>query len=252
MDHRVLSIGAATLHRGDCLDILPGIESVDHVIADPPYEDTLHEGTGRIRRADGREPPARLGFSGVDGIRAEAAAAIVHACRGWAVVFSAVEGVGAWAAALEAAGAKRDTTLAWVKPDAMPRFNGKGAAAGFECVVTAWCGTKGRRWNGGGRRGVFYHPTEKGSPHPTPKPVSLMRELVSLYTEPGDLVLDPFMGGGATALACLTLGRRFVGIEKDPAYFEMAVRAIEAASAQMPLPLLPSKPEQAPLVLEPS
>ena len=120
-----------TVHHGDCLAILPGLGTVDHVITDPPYERALHEASGRIRRSDGRAAPVRLDFEGVDGIRAEAARAIVAACRGWAAVFSAVEGVGAWVAALEAAGAKRDTTLAWVKPDAMPRFNGQGRGGGL-------------------------------------------------------------------------------------------------------------------------
>ena len=71
---------------------------------------------------------------------------------------------------------------------------GRAAAAAFECIVTAWCGPKGRRWNGGGRRGVLHHETAKGAPHRTAKPVALMQALVSLYTEPGAMVLDPFMG----------------------------------------------------------
>ncbi len=165
-----------------------------------------------------------------------------------AIVFTLAEGVRAWRDALQAAGARWDTVLCWVKPDSAPRFNGQGAARGFECIATAWCGTGHRRWNGGGRRGVFTHPTAKGG-HPTAKPVALMQELVALYTRPGDLVCDPFMGAGTTGVACLKLGRRFVGIEIDPNYYDMACRRLAAAAAEPPLPL-PEMPVQAALALE--
>ena len=141
----------------------------------------------------------------------------------------------AWRDALQGAGARWDTTLCWVKPDAAPRFNGQGAARGFECMATAWCGRGHRNWNGGGRRGVFTHLTEK-SGHPCAKPVALMQELVALYTRPGDLVCDPFMGAGATGVACLRLGRRFIGIEIDPGHYTQACERLAAVAAEPPLP----------------
>ncbi len=241
------TFGDATLHPGDCLDILPMIGNVDHVIADPPYEAALHQAAGRIERTDGRAPPRGPDFEGIDAIRSEAAVKIVSCARGWAVVFTLAEGVRAWRDVLQAAGARWDTTLCWIKPDAAPRFNGQGAARGFECIATAWCGSGHRHWNGGGRRGVFTHPTEKGG-HPCAKPLALMMELVALYTRPGDLVCDPFMGSGATGVACLKLGRRFIGIETDPVYYRMARERVAAAASEPPLPFLPP-PEQKPLPL---
>ncbi len=241
-------IGDAALYRGDCLDLLPCLRGIDHVITDPPYEDVLHQAVGRIARTDGRRTPQGPDFAGIDAIRAEAAMRVAAVSRGWAIVFTLAEGVRAWRDALQAAGARWDTVLCWVKPDSAPRFNGQGAARGFECIATAWCGTGHRRWNGGGRRGVFTHPTAKGG-HPTAKPVALMQELVALYTRPGDLVCDPFMGAGTTGVACLKLGRRFVGIEIDPNYYDMACRRLAAAAAEPPLPL-PEMPVQAALALE--
>ena len=241
-------VGDAALYRGDCLEILPALGAVDHIVTDPPYEDALHAAVGRIARTDGKAPPRGPDFAGIDAIRTEAATTIAGASSGWAIVFTLAEGVGAWRDALQAAGARWDTTLCWIKPDATPRFNGQGAARGFECMVSAWCGSGHRRWNGGGRRGVFSHPTAKGG-HPTAKPVALMIELVALYTQPGDLVCDPFMGGGATGVACLALGRRFIGIESDPRYYAMACGRIERAAAQ-PRLALPVPPEQAVLALE--
>ena len=67
---------------------------------------------------------------------------------------------------------------------------------------------------------MFTHPVNLGryGGHPTEKPVSLMTELVELYTNPGELVLDPFMGSGTTGVACARLGRRLIGIERERPY----------------------------------
>lgn len=68
--------------------------------------------------------------------------------------------------------------------------------------------------------------------HPTQKPVALYGYLINTYTNAGDTVLDLAMGSGTTGVACMKLGRRFIGIEKEPKYFEIAQRRIEQAAAQ--------------------
>lgn len=73
--------------------------------------------------------------------------------------------------------------------------------------------------------------------HPNEKPVSVMEKLVTLCSNPGDTVLDPFMGSGTTGVACVKLGRNFIGIEIDPTYFAIAEKRIAAAQLQMHLPL---------------
>lgn len=222
-----------TLHLGNCLEVLPALGAVDHIIGDPPYEDELHQGASeqRIIRSDGRTMHGDLGFAGVNADRDAIAAAVVKASSGWAVLFCLAEGVRAWRDVLQPAGAKWDTTLFWVKPDASPRFNGQGAARGAECAVTAWCGAGYRSWNGGGRRGVFTHcvNTDRQGEHPTEKPVSLMVELVTLYSNPGQTICDPFMGSGSTGVAAVKSGRRFVGIEMNERWFDLSCRRIEAA-----------------------
>ena len=65
--------------------------------------------------------------------------------------------------------------------------------------------------------------------HPTQKPVELMEWLVKTYTSPGQTVLDPFMGSGSTGVACINTGRKFIGIEKDVHFFEVADKRIQAA-----------------------
>ena len=69
----------------------------------------------------------------------------------------------------------------------------------------------------------------KGRTHPTQKPVALMEYLIRTYTNPGDTVLDNCMGSGTTGVACVQTGRKFIGIEKDEKYFEIAKQRIEAA-----------------------
>jgi DNA modification methylase len=68
--------------------------------------------------------------------------------------------------------------------------------------------------------------------HPTQKPVALMEYLIRTYTNEGDTVLDNCMGSGTTGVACMNTGRRFIGIERDETYFEIARRRIEEASTE--------------------
>lgn len=72
--------------------------------------------------------------------------------------------------------------------------------------------------------------------HPTQKPVALMEYLIRTYTNEGETVLDNCMGSGTTGVACANTGRLFIGIERDPGYFEIAKARIEAAYAQAPTP----------------
>lgn len=73
--------------------------------------------------------------------------------------------------------------------------------------------------------------------HPTVKPAAVMRWLVRLVTREGDTVLDPFTGSGTTGVACIEEGREFVGIERELDYVEISRRRLEAASAQLAIPL---------------
>jgi site-specific DNA-methyltransferase (adenine-specific) len=227
---RVEQIGRATLYLGDCLEVL-----VDHTISDPPYEDELHAAIGRIRRNDGKEMVQDLGFEGINATREKVAAECVRLTNGWAILFTLAEGVRAWRDDLQAVGAKYDTCLAWVKPDSTPRMNGQGAARGFECAVTAWCGPGYRSWNCGGKRGVYTHLVnnpERTGKHPTEKPRRLMSELVADFTKPEQTILDPFMGSGTTGVAAVMAGRNFIGIERDEGHFALACKRVADAQRQ--------------------
>jgi DNA modification methylase len=84
--------------------------------------------------------------------------------------------------------------------------------------------------------------------HPSPKPLPYMMHLIERVTEPGWLVCDPFLGSGTTGVACVKQDRRFIGIEREEKYFDMAARRIETATKEPRLPLPEPKPVQLSLV----
>jgi len=233
-----------TLYLGDCREILPAL-SVHHVFSDPPYEQISQDRIGGIKRNDGGKVTEKLTFAGIDEIRDEFTAILPKVCSGWVLLFCTAEGVALWRDAIERHSIKYKCPMIWVKPDAMPKFNGQGPALGYENIVSAWCGSGHSSWNGGGKRGVFNWPTnhkDRQGEHPTEKPVPLMSELVELFSKPSEIICDPFMGSGTTGISAVKLGRKFAGIEKDPKWFELACRRIEQATRQQDLFIEKPKP----------
>lgn len=245
------------LYLGDCLKIIPGqgLEA-RHCLCDPPYEERMHKArAGKLKRRDGYKASGALRFDPIGEMREQLLPLIGEACTGWFLAFCTPEGIAAWRDAIERHGLRYKRACFWDKVDAAPQFNGQGPGYGVEPFVTAWCGAGVSRWNGGGRKNLFSHPTNpadrrerrrvarsKDDLHETEKPVALMAELVRLFTNPGEKIIDPFMGSGSTGVAAVRAGRPFVGIEKDPAYFKIAEARIRAALAQpdmfVPIPQL--------------
>lgn len=230
-------IGDAAVYLGDCLEVIPTLDSVDHTITDPPYEEIMQssfgkvsiarQGLGDIKKLKSVSRRGALVFDSIDDDRLAIMNAIQKVTNGWAVIFCMAEGVRAWRDCIEASGARYKRPMVWTKPDAMPQFNGQGPAIGHEMMVTAWCGPGHSSWNGGGRPGNFRFNKNSSGQHPTQKPLPLMLDLVSLFADEGQTVLDPFMGSGTTGVACLKLGRKFIGIEKEQEYFDGACKRIE-------------------------
>lgn len=243
-----------SLRLGDCLDPVTGLasladKSVDHVVCDPPYEDEAHTKQRRVKRNGGECLTESLPFAAITGEqRAAIGLQLARLARRWVIVFCQVEASVKWALACEAGGLQYVRTMVWIKPDAMPQFTGDRPGMGYESIVV--CHPRGRKkWNGGGRTGVFTEnknagrPNGEAAPHPTTKPLPLIRELVSLFTDPGELILDPFSGSGTTAVAARQLGRRFIGWELSPEYHAIATRRIAGERAV----LNESQPELWPL-----
>lgn len=235
-------IGDSILYLGDCMEIMQSLPHVAAVITDPPYEAEAHGANRILGSGSKREMREReLDFAAMttelrDGFSASAASL----CDGWLIAFCQAEAVSSWRSSMEQGGASWRRAMIWVKPDSSPQLTGDRPAQGYESIAAAWCGSGRSTWNGGGRRGVFvYGKHDAGcghggrkNEHPTQKPQALMADLVDLFSNFGQTVLDPFMGSGTTGVACVKLGRRFIGIERDPKYFDIACRRIEEASKQ--------------------
>ena len=214
------------IYLGDCRLILPHLEPVDLVLTDPPYEVEAHTLQRRVRR--GNEP---LSFEPLSfELRQSAAIEIARLSRGWMLVFCQIEAAMLWREQLEAAGAVYRRSCIWVKPDGMPQYSGDRPGMGYETFVA--CHAKGRSvWNGGGKHGVFiFNKGENGgvrNEHETQKPLKLIKELAELFSNPGQTILDPFMGSGTTLRAAKDLGRKCIGIEIEEKYCEIAVRRLQ-------------------------
>ena len=126
--------------------------------------------------------------------------------------------------------------LFWRKRCPPPSPPGAGFSQAVEQAVYGY--VSGRTWNGGQyEHNVFDADSYRfGQPgkvdHPTQKPLSLMQWNVDLLSAEGETILDPFMGSGTTGVACANLGRKFIGIEREPSYFDIACRRIEEAYKQ--------------------
>lgn len=236
---RVETIGNAVLYLGDCLEILPLITPVGrvHFLMDPPYESRLHAARAHLSslRKDGGPELQEINFDAIDSIRDAVVDAGSTYCTGWFIAFCTFEGVRPWADAINDSPMKYKRSCVWVKPDSTPQLNGQGPAQGAEGFVVAWAGTGVAKWNAGGKRGVYTHcvnNAERTGLHPTEKPRRLMSELVADFTGTGDCVVDPFMGSGTTGVAAVMAGRSFIGVERDPAYFDLACKRLTDAQRQ--------------------
>ena len=222
--------------HGDCLDVLPTLGKCDHVITDPPFTDVVSNGSrtnkdsGTAERVRGRvhgyvQP---IGFGGIDGKESVYTNAMLEVCRRWCIAFCAFEQLGAYKAG---SGASWVRAGVWRKPVPTPQFTGdRPGICGEALAIMHRPGRK--RWNRGGCAAYWDNPKSAGDDryggHPTPKPVDLMVDLINAFTDPDELVVDPFCGSGTTGVACMRLNRRFIGIEKEAEYADLTRRRLEA------------------------
>ena len=246
------AIGDATLYLGDCREVLPTLGRVDAVVSDPPYAVSV-AGSANV----GPRGTRRLDFFAGDddwgtmnALVAGAFGLALDLAPTSATVWCSHRQIGFINEALEMRGYST-RCLVWRKKNPPPAAPGAGFASAAELAVYGY--RPGRFWGGGQYdANVFDADAYRfGQPgkvdHPTQKPLSLMEWNVVRIVAPGALVLDPFMGSGTTGVACARLGRRFIGIEIEPRYFDIACRRIEAAQKQADLfvaPPMATKPTQ--------
>lgn len=211
-------IGNATLYLGDCVDILPTLEPVDVLLTDPPYG----IGAGDYKRGGTQYGNSKAPCKEYDRLDwdSEAPQAIVEQSISLAktsIVFGgnyfSLPPSSCW--------------LVWDKQ------NGEGS--GYADCELAWTNMKRAvrrvywRWAGMLQKEMGDKKEERF--HPTQKPVGVMKWCLT-FTPDAVTILDPFMGSGTTGVAAVQMGRKFIGIEREPKYFDIACRRIEDAQRQ--------------------
>ena len=241
-----------TLYHADCLDLLsrmPG-HSVDMVFADPPYN--LSNG-GFTCRSGQRAPVHKGAWDESRGIESDFQfhAAWITACKrvlkdnGTIWISGTYHSVYACGYALQSAGYHILNDICWFKPNAPPNLSGRYFTASHETLIWARKSSDARHTfnyeitkNGAWAedalkrpekqmRSVWSIPSPKGSEkkhgsHPTQKPRALLRRIILSSTLDGDTVLDPFCGSGTTGLAAHENHRRFIGIDAESKYLDLA------------------------------
>lgn len=208
-------IGDATLYLGDCLEILPTLPKVDALITDPPYgikRDKGFEGFGGFgapiarTKYEGEWDSCRPSKEHFDAMLAHGEISIIFGGN----FFADLLPVG-------------NHWIVWDKLNTMPTFG--------DCEL-AWTNVKR---NSVKKITVEYNGLigkEEIRQHATQKPLKLMNWVVEKYTKAAASVSDSYMGSGTTGVACANLGRRFIGIERDPKYFDVACERIDNAYRQ--------------------
>ena len=234
--------GRVRLILGDCREVLPTLGKVDAVVTDPPYSKTTHDGArGRGATTGGRH--ILVDFAPItDDEFVLFMRDLTEIAGRWVVLTCDPR----HAVAAGRAGLPVIRMGVWTKADPAPQFSGDRPAVGWEMVLMMH--REGRkRWNGGGKPAVWRTNIVKNDGgHPSQKPLDLISDFVRLFSDHAETILDPFMGSGTTGVACVKLGRKFIGIEIEPKYFDIARRRIEDAVSRPDLFLSVCDPEPKP------
>ena len=223
-----------TLIQGDALEVMPTITGMDLCVMDAPYLLTSGGATegGLHERIGGDYDNSGHFFEGE--------------CPTWEQMMPLVYGC------------LRDDAHFYTMADSKNQFEmqAQALAAGFRfhnllywdkgtCTPNRWY-MKNTEYVGlffkgkafsindcGSKQGIYVRHTDE-TMHPTEKPVALMRHYISNSSQRGETVFDPFCGTGSTGVAAIKEGRKFVGIERDPEWFEVARARLDAAISEMP------------------
>jgi DNA modification methylase len=259
---RIETIGNATLYLGDCMDVLPTLGGINLVITSPPYFNARDYSFFKTYEeySEWCDKWVAFAFLSVDKGRMvcincspviEPRLSRITRSKRWNVpntITNSCERAGAWFC----------EDLTWEKPDGAAvnrgqrfyldrhpmQWRANATTERIICyqkptnelndkIISRKCGDKVS--GDYPRTEVWRLNPETKINHPAPFPVKIPYDLARLYSWPDETILDPFMGSGTTGVAASQLGRKFVGIERDPKYFDMACERIENAMRQSSL-----------------
>ena len=205
MNTRIETIGDATLYLGDCMDILPTLDKVDAVITDPPYGIKRFEKgslrfdkTGEYKNGIAWDKAPEKAF--FDLLLSKGENSIIWGANNFELPTS-------------------EYFLVWDKQQTVSNFaSAELAYTNIKIPAKVF------------RFSIHQH-NQIEKDHPTQKPVDLMVWCID-FVPKAETILDPFMGSGTTGVAAIQMGRKFIGIEREPKYFDIACKRIEQAVSQ--------------------
>ena len=222
-----MSIELDRIYNMDCLDGMKAIPdgSVDCVCTDIPYNEVNREDNG-LRTLD--KDKADIGdFDIIDLTRI-----LCNKSKGSVYMFCGINQVSAIRMTMTDCNLST-RLLIWEKTNPSPMNGDKIWLSGIECCVF---GKKsGATFNEFCKNVVFRYPSGERNIHPTQKPVTLIRRLILASSNEQDTILDPFMGSGTTAIACIKEHRHFIGFELNKEYFDKACKRIDNEQRQLTL-----------------
>lgn len=238
------------LYNDDCLNILPTIpdNSIDCIITDPPYKISV-EGNKIVRNIKHYKWKCRNDISFDFGewdrqwdtdeeyfIWVEKwfkQLARILKEKSWIYIFFDKLKIGFFDLYLaKKYGIKSRNIYTWVKTNPVPSFRKVNYNSGTEFI---WVGSKGdcklKNFKQQKYMSNYFISSNssnyKQTEHPTEKPVNLLKHLIEVNSNEGEIILDCFMGSGSTGVACKQLNRKFIGIEKEKKYFDIAKKRID-------------------------
>ena len=241
---RIEQIGDCTLYLGDCLEILPTLGKVDAVVTDPPYLvskggfDAITGWRGgwmQEYKNQGNIVSCDIAFSDWFG-------PLFSTMRDNSQAYFMTNGrnIKSMQMAAEEAGFRLHTILVWDKRTALPNKYYQNVT---EFALFMFKGNASTINDPASKNLVSIFQRDD-SKHPTEKPVSLMEMWIKNSSRCNETILDPFMGSGTTGVACVKLSRKFIGIEIEPKYFDIACKRIEKAMSEPRLALPEPKMKQ--------
>lgn len=206
-DFEVWQSGDVTLYRGDCLKVLPTLTGIDAVVTDPPWN------CGYFGKSDAVDWHTYR-----------------ETLKDWLITADPVAAGQCWFLSTKSIAHVSDL-FADFKPFAsVKNFSQMTRKSLPNCWDIAWIKSapgeymaNGRNWFLANTAGMLRERTG----HPTPRTVDVMAYILGMFSWRS--ICDPFTGSGTTGVACVNLGRKFIGIEIDPGYFEIAKARIKAA-----------------------
>ena len=228
-DAECVVIGDAVLYVGDCLEILPMLGTVDCCITDPPYGVSGQQNTASANRECGKKNAYGMFVDSKEYVRSVAVPAVIAALsiskRG--VLFPGNACLTLYPAPQSFGCFYQPASVglqSWGRSDSQPIFYYGKHPVGGRALPGSKCSYQ-----------LTEAPDVNG--HPCPKPTQAMRSIVAASSIEGETILDPFMGSGTTGVAAVQMGRKFIGIEIERKYFDIACRRIEDAQRQQRLAL---------------